>query len=254
MADKGGYEVLASVYDALNSEIDYHAWADFIEKVFCEDGAKKISSVVDLGCGTGSMTLELARRGYDMIGVDNSFDMLSVARERDIAGGGHGILWLEQDLAEFELYGTVDAAVCCLDCVNHLTKKADVEKFFGWVHNYLEPDGLFLFDVNSPAKFENVYGNNDYILESDGAYCGWQNEYNPKSGLCTFYLTVFAEQEDGSFVRADGVQKERCYSERTLNRLLTDTGFEIIGRYAGFDFEDPDENSDRWYYVARAKK
>lgn len=252
MAEKSGYEVLAAVYDKLNSEIDYSAWADFIEKIFNQNEAHRTSSVADLGCGTGSMTLELASRGYDMIGIDNSPDMLAVARQRDNTNGK--ILWLEQELSSFELYGTVDAAVSCLDCVNHITKPSDVRSFFKWVHNYLEPDGLFLFDVNTPKKFRDVYGDTDYILEGDGAFCGWQNHYSPSSGICTFYLTVFSECADGRYERSDGVQREKCYSSRQIGKMLSDTGFEVIGVYAGYGFETPDSDSERWYYVARAKK
>lgn len=251
MADNG-YEVLASVYDRLNSEINYRDWADFIEKIFSRYGAKKIASVVDLGCGTGTMTLELASRGYDMTGIDNSPDMLAVARGRDDTDGS--ILWLMQDLASFELYGTVDAAVSCLDCVNHLTRRGDVKSFFHWVHNYLEPDGLFLFDVNTPAKFRSVYGNNDYILEADGAYLGWQNSYTESTGLCTFYLTTFTERPDGTYERTDGIQKERCYSRRTLDAMLTEAGFELEGVFADYGFSAPSAETERWYYVAKAKK
>ena len=247
-----GYEVLAPIYDEMNGEVDYSAWADFIEAIFDKHGEKKIESVVDLGCGTGTMTIELARRGYDMTAVDGSADMLSVARSRDTTGGG--ILWLMQELQSFELYGTVDAAVSCLDCVNHLTKRADVKSFFHWVHNYLEPGGLFLFDVNTPAKFERVYGDNAYIMETDTAYLGWQNSYTKSSGLCTFYLDVFRERDDGLYERTSGIQKERCYTKRTLDAMLKDAGFDLCAVYADYSFSAPDENTERWYYVCRAVK
>lgn len=247
-----GYSVLAPIYDEMNGEVDYPAWADFIEAIFERHGAKKIESVVDLGCGTGTMTFELARRGYDMTAVDNSPDMLSAARALDTTDGG--ILWLMQDLASFELYGTVDAAVSCLDCVNHLTKKEDVKSFFHWVHNYLEPGGLFLFDVNTPAKFERVYGDNAYVMETDTAYLGWQNSYSKSSGLCTFYLDVFRERSDGLYERTSGIQRERCYGRRTLDAMLKASGFELCAVYADYAFSAPDKDTERWYYVCRAVK
>ena len=188
-----GYNALASVYDRLNADIDYGRWADFFEKCFDEYLGERPSLVLDLACGTGRMTRVLAERGYDMIGVDGSEDMLSEAYMQSVESDG-GVLYLCQDMRKFELYGTVGATVCCRDSINYLLSEDDVEKTFSLVHNYSDPDALFLFDVNSPYKFENIYGNNSYILEGEreedgGAiFCGWQNFYDEESRLCTFEL------------------------------------------------------------------
>ena len=249
-----GYESIARVYDKLNAEIDYNAWAKFMEDCFDKFLPERPNIVLDLASGTGRMTRELSRRGYDMIGVDGSTDMLSEALER----GSDGILYLLQDMRSFELYGTVGATVCCLDSVNYLLNENDVRLCFKCVHNYLDPDGVFIFDVNSPYKFENIYGNEAYILEDEdenGAiYCGWQNEYDRESGICDFYLTLFEEDEDGAYLRSDEHQQERCYSMDTLQKLLLDSGFELLGAYADFDFREINDTDDRWYIVARAKK
>ncbi len=249
-----GYESIARVYDKLNAEIDYGAWAKFIEDCFERFLSERPTLVLDLASGTGRMTRELRDRGYDMIGVDGSAEMLSEALEH----GNDGILYLLQDMREFELYGTVGATVCCLDSVNYLLRESDVLACFKCVHNYLDPDGVFIFDVNSPYKFENIYGNEAYILEDEGdsgaIYCGWQNEYDEESGICDFYLTLFEEDEDGSYLRSDEHQRERCYSSDTLKRLLADSGFELLGIYADFDFREINDTDDRWYIVARAKK
>ena len=150
------YDLIAPIYDEINKEIDYSAWADFIESAVKANSDTRPELVLDLGCGTGSMTLELAKRGYDMTGVDLSVEMLDIARERaydsDLADK---MLWLCQDMTGFELYGTVDLAVSCLDCLNHLTKPGELDKCLSLVHNYLIPDGLFIFDVNGKAKFES---------------------------------------------------------------------------------------------------
>ncbi len=254
-----GYNAIASVYDSINSEIDYSAWADFIENCFSRFLPEKPSLVLDLACGTGSMTFELAKRGYDMIGADLSEDMLYKAYDKAYDNKISDILFIKQDMREFELYGTVGAIVCCLDSVNYLTSTADLEKCFACAHNYLDPDGLFIFDVNTPYKFENIYGNNHYIFEdntSDGraAFCGWQNEYDSHSKLCRFYLSVFEETEEGRYERADEEQTERCYTEAELNTSLKKCGFEVIGFYSDYGFSNPDEISERWYIVARAKK
>ena len=169
-----GYEAIPKVYERLNSEIDYEGWADFFEACFDRYLLERPKLVLDLACGTGSMTRTLARRGYDMIGVDGSENMLAQAYA---ASAGEGILYLLQDMRSFELYGTVGAVTCCLDSVNYLLTPEDVKKTFSGVHNYLDPDGVFLFDVNTPFKFRKTYGNESYILEDEdekgtAVYCG----------------------------------------------------------------------------------
>ena len=249
------YEALARVYDRLNGEVDYAAIADFYEKAFARYGIKP-RLVLDLGCGTGSMTLELARRGYDMIGVDASAEMLSKAYERMWKEGVGGVLFLEQDMRGFELYGTVGAVVSTLDCVNYLTGDGDLEKCFSLVHNYLDPDGVFLFDVNTPYKFENVYGEQAYILEEDDGsiFCGWQNDFDGETGLCRFLLSVFTEDKDGRYVRLDEEQTERCYSREELTAALEGAGFAEIAFFEDLNFSAPADTATRWYIAARCKK
>lgn len=250
------YDVIARVYDKLNAEIDYKSWADFFEKCFERYLASKPELVLDLACGTGRMTRELASRGYDMIGADVSEDMLSEAR---CDCGSEGILYLCQDMRELELYGTVGAVVCCLDSINYLLDTADVKKVFSLVHNYLDPDGLFIFDVNSPWKFENIYGDNAYVLEDAdengrAIFCGWQNEYDRESGICDFYLTLFEERDDGTYVRSDEQQRERCYTVRRLTEALEEAGMELLGVFSDFEFKGVCDENERYYFVARAKK
>ena len=250
-----GYDALAKVYDLLNEELDYGVWANFIEESFDRFLPKRPELVLDLACGTGRMTRELSSRGYDMIGVDGSEQMLSEAYAKSL---GKPILYLNQDMRSFELYGTVGAVVCCLDSVNYLLDEGDVARCFASVHNYLDPDGLFLFDVNTPYKFSEVYGNNAYILEGEeqGAltYCGWQNEYCAESGLCDFYLSLFFEDKHGRYLRSDEHQQERCYTQEELCALLEQCGFEVLGFFGSFDFSEPLNDCQRWYIAARAKK
>lgn len=253
------YDSIAGVYDNINSGIDYSKWADFIESCFSKYLSGKPELVLDLACGTGSMTLELAARGYDMIGADMSGEMLTEAMDKAYDKGIEGVLFLKQDMRCFELYGTVGAIVCCLDSVNYLTEDGDLEKCFKCAHNYLDPDGLFIFDVNTPYKFENVYGDNHYIFEDknsfgDNVYCGWQNEFDSETGLCNFYLSVFTEEEDGRFSREDEVQTERCFDKSELTACLKKSGFEVLGCFGDYDFSEPLADCERWYIVARAKK
>ena len=252
------YHAISAFYDRVNADVDYGAWADYIEENFRRYLPQKPELLLDLACGTGSMTLTLARRGYDMIGVDGSAEMLNIAMERARAAAHPEILFLMQDMREFELYGTVGAVTCCLDSVNYLTEDGDLEECFATVHNYLDPDGLFIFDVNTPYKFEHIYGDNAYIFdEEDGdrlLYCGWQNFYDPETRLCDFDLTVFTEDGDGSYRREDESHTERCYTLEELTAALRATGFELLAVHGDTDFSAPAQDCERWYIVARAKK
>ncbi len=259
-----GYEALAHVYDRLGAEIDYPAWADFLEECFRRYLPARPDPVLDLACGTGRMTLVLASRGYDMIGIDGSADMLSEAFSRSAEADIHGILWLHQDMRSFELYGTVGAVTCCLDSINYLLTEEDLLATFRTVHNYLDPGGLFLFDMNTPHKFRTVYGDNAYILEDlltdedTGqklpVYCGWQNSYDPDTALCDFDLSLFEALPDGTYVRRNEHQTERCYSLETVKQTLEEAGLELIGVWEDFAFSPPHENCERWYFAARAIK
>ena len=259
-----GYSSISEIYDKINAEVDYGAWADYFEACFKKYLPKKPELMLDLACGTGSMTFELASRGYDMIGIDGSDAMLTRALDNAYDREISGILFLNQDMREFELYGTVGAISCCLDSINYLTEKEDVKKCFSLAHNYLDPDGLFLFDMNTPYKFENIYADNAYILEDEMIYegedapsavfCGWQNQYDKKSGICDFYLSVFEEDTDGKYIRQDEHQRERCYTLETVKILLSQAGFDYLGFFSDFDFTEPDEKCDRWYIAAIARK
>jgi hypothetical protein len=190
-----------------------------------------------------------------MIGVDGSADMLGEA----YSAGGEGILYLLQDMRSFELYGTVGATVCCLDSLNYLLGDGELKKVFSLVHNYSDPDGLFVFDMNTPYKFENTYADNAYILEDEddegrAVFCGWQNFYDKNTGICDFYLSVFKEDEDGAYLRDDEHQRERCYSEEEIKSALVECGFELCEVFSDLDMSKPQDSTERWYFVAKAKK
>ena len=261
-----GYEAaISAVYDKLNQEIDYAAWADFIEACFDKYLPARPTLVLDLACGTGSMTLELSRRGYDMIGIDGSENMLSEAFSRSV--DVPGILWLCQDMRSFELYGTVGAVTCCLDSLNYLLSPEELLRCFSLVRNYLDPDGIFLFDMNTPYKFRTVYGTNAYVLEDElvfdegteteervSVYCGWQNTYREESGICEFDLSIFEGLPDGTYRRSDEHQRERCYPLETVKELLARAGLDLLGVWSDYAFTEPDGETERWYFAARAIK
>ena len=248
------YSSLARVYDSLNGDFDYNAYAAYLDKEIRDNERARSSLVLDLACGTGKITFALRERGYDMTGVDLSEDMLSEAREICAGKNINDILWLCQGMQSFELYGTVDACVCCLDSINYLTSYKDLYSCFSLVHNYLIPDGVFVFDINTTYKFENVYGDNAYILEDECSLVAWQNEYNKKSKICKFYLSIFLENEDGTYDRLDELQRERCYPIRRIERALTDCGFEIIKVSGDLEGSPLTTTDERCYITARAKK
>lgn len=247
------YTSLAPYYEALNDSVDYDGYVSFVCRVLKAYGRGDEQLLLDLACGTGAITRRLIAAGYDTIGVDLSADMLAVANER-ACEAGFSPLFLQQDMRSFELYGTVGAVVCALDSINYLQSTKDLAACFATVHNYLEPNGVFLFDVNTPYKFENVYGQRDYVLEADGVVCTWQNDYDPRTKRCRFYLSFFAEEADGRYTRLSEVQTERCYTERTLRKLLVEAGFEVCAVVGDFDMSACTPTGERAYYICRCKK
>ncbi len=248
------YALLAKNYDNFNAQIDYASWADFLEEIFAKYATNKEKKLLDLGAGTGSMSLALARRGYDVVGVDLSEDMLMVARERVYKENlQNPPLFLKQNMCRLDLYGTVDLAICCLDGINHLTTTKQLREAFASVRLFLEDDGLFVFDVNSSYKFEHIYADNSYVFEDDGIFCTWQNAYNKKTRLCHFYITTFEETEDGKYERFDAEQKEKMHTHRTLKKELEAAGFTLLSRVSRFDFSMQEED-ERHYYIAKANK
>lgn len=248
------YSSLAGFYDSLNYGCDYDKLASFCASVIKENEKVPTKLVLDLACGTGKLTFKLRELGYDMTGVDFSENMLSSAQDFARKNKIDDVLFLCQDMRGFELYGTVDATVCTLDSINYLTKLSDVEKCFRLVHNYLIPEGVFVFDINTPYRFKEIYGTNDYILENDITLLAWQNDYNEKTRLCRFYLSIFEENKDGTYDRYDEVQTEKCYSKRQIISLLKRCGFELISVYGSLDKSNAKDTDEKWYFVARCKK
>ncbi|MBE7035480.1 MAG: class I SAM-dependent methyltransferase [Ruminococcaceae bacterium] len=241
------YQDFAGLYDALTFDVDYPKIADFI----CSRlQAKGITDglVLDLACGTGTLTVALQNRGYDMTGVDASEEMLAVARGKE---GAEGILFLHQPMEAFELYGTVDAIVCVLDSLNYLTDPDDLVKTFKLCANYLNPDGVLLFDVNSEYKVKHILGNQTYSYETDSIYYIWENEFNPETGLCDLYLTFFTETEDGLYRRVDEVQTQRLYTDKEITEALAQAGLQVVCRYDDYTRYEPHDKSQRIVYEVK---
>lgn len=253
------YAALAGIYDDINKEVDYSAFADFYETCFQKYMKEKPVLVLDLACGTGKMTEELDKRGYDMTGIDLSNDMLMIAKDRAYdSGRNENILYLCQNMTSFELYGTVDACVCTLDGLNYLTEDGDLDKTFSLVHNYLIPDGLFIFDMSTKYKFENVYAANSYLYEgvAEGQkyFCAWLNMYDRESEICEFSLTAFTEMQNGKYFRGDEVQYQRMYTVEYVSEALKKNGLELLSVCGGLDFSPLTDNDERMFFVAVCRK
>ncbi len=252
---EGIYGLLAPYYDLWNAEIEYGEWADHILSAIRTHSHRPVTDILDLGCGSGRMTVALAERGYEMVALDSSPDMLAVAREAaERAGVAARCLYLLQDMREFELYGTVDAVVSCLDTLNHLEELADLRRALALVHNYLAPGGLFLFDLNSKEKFEEAYADNVYTLDADGTFLIWQNEYKRRTHTAEFRITLFKEEEGGRYARYDEVTRERMYPTTTVLRELRAAGFTPISVGSEPYTETVAQGADRLYFVARCEK
>lgn len=241
------YEGFASVYDALLPELDYAAWVDYLERLFARRG-KHPELVLELACGTGSATLELAARGYDMIGLDLSEEMLAEAREKQIEAGMNNILLLHQDMTDFELYGTVDAIVCLLDSVNYITAPEKLERMFTLCMNYLNPDGILIFDFNMPYKFSEVLGQNTITVETDDVFCVWNNDYDESSRLNRFELTVF-EREGECYTRFDETHEQYCYLPSEIRAMLEKCGFGKIELLGELSDDPPADGEERAFFV-----
>lgn len=242
------YEFLAGCYDELTTDVRYSRWADYIEKHFARS-ALPIHTVLDLACGTGSLTAELMGRGYEMICADRSAEMLSVAAEkcRDLAG--EPPVFLCQSMEKLDLYGTVDACVCCLDSVNYVTSPRKLKKAFQRVHLFLVPGGLFLFDINTPDKLRGLDGGM-FIDETDDAYCVWRAEYAPRRRICTYGMDIFRLEPDGRWSRGEEVHEEYAYEPDELEEYLREADFTRIRRHGCLKMRAPVPGEERIFFTA----
>lgn len=239
------YEFLAGCYDELTYDVAYAAWADYIERHFRRGIPGK--TILDLACGTGSLTRELALRGYEMIGVDLSPEMLAEAAEknRDLGEGVIPPIFLCQPMEKLDLYGTIDACVCCLDSVNYVTDPKKLKQAFQRVHTFLLPGGLFLFDVNTVEKLSALDGQ-VFLDETEDTYCVWRTEYH--RGLCTYYMDLFDRRRDGAWQRELEIHRQRAYTTEELTGWLRAAGFNDIRTWGDGKLRRPTENEQRIYF------
>lgn len=248
-----GYGVFSRYYDVLTGNVDYPARARAFDAVIARHGGQK-GLLLDLACGTGTLSIELAELGYEVIGVDASADMLAVAAGK-AAMPAHMPMFLQQEMTALDLYGTVDAAVCALDSLNHLPNEAALHQTMQKVSLFLNPGGLFLFDVNTRYKHREILQNHVFVYDHEEFFCAWQNALDPQDDHVDITLDFFQRQPGGKYARFTEQFAERVFSAETIQRSLADHGLRLCGRYAWDDAEIPDslpeETTQRILYVAQ---
>ena len=219
---------------------------DYCKKEYgIEDGL-----IAELGCGTGSMTELLAAEGYDMIGIDNSPDMLEVAQEKRVESG-LDILYLMQDMREFELYGRVRAVISICDCMNYILEEEDLLEVFRLVNNYLDPGGIFVFDMNTPYKYREVIGNTTIAENREEGSFIWENCFDEESQVNEYALTLFIKEEDDLYRKHEEFHYQKAYEPERVKELLEEAGLKVEAIYDAFTREPVREDSERIYFIAR---
>lgn len=246
------YTDFASVYDELMDNTPYEQWCDNIVNVLGEYGIND-GLVLDLGCGTGSLTQLLAAKGYDMIGVDYSEEMLNIACQKR-EKSGYDILYLNQDMREFELYGTVRAIVSICDSINYLLEDGDVVTCFKLVNNYLDPKGIFFFDFNTNYKYETIIGDRVIAETRDDCSFIWENFYDPEEMMNEYDITVFVrenEEEPDIFRRFQETHFQRGYTLEEMRGFIEEAGLVFLKAYDADTLEEVTPQSQRIYCVAQ---
>ena len=246
------YTSFASVYDTFMDNIPYKEWAEYLIGLLKEYGIHD-GLVLDLGCGTGNMTELLATSGYDMIGIDNAEDMLEIAMGKR-EESAYDILYLLQDMREFELYGTVKAIVSICDSINYITEEEELLEVFRLVNNYLDPKGIFIFDFNTVYKYSEVLGNQTIAEDRDECSFIWDNYYYEDEQINEYELSLFIKETDSDLYRKyQETHFQKAYDLETIKGLIERSGLEYITAYDAFTKDAPTKTSERIYVVARER-
>ena len=268
------YTSFARVYDTFMDNVPYQEWADFLDDILQKYGCygkplttnptedatvteemeqalmSERNSVLDLGCGTGTLTELLSDKGYDMIGIDNAEEMLEIAMEKRMQSG-KDILYLLQDMREFELYGTVGAVVSVCDSLNYILDEEDMQEVFNLVNNYLYPGGIFVFDFNTVYKYETVIGDTTIAESREDCSFIWDNYYHDEERINEYDLTIFVEEEEELFRRFSETHYQKGYTLDEMKQFVKRAGLEFVTAMDADTHEGVTDESERIYVVAR---
>jgi SAM-dependent methyltransferase len=245
-----GYGPFARYYDALTANVDYARRAGYFDTLIKRYLGRACGLLLDLACGTGSLSIELAGRGYDVIGADASAEMLSVAMSKSY-DAERRVLFLHQSMEELDLYGTIDAAVCALDSLNHLPDEAAFERAVGRVALFLAPGGVFLFDVNTAYKHREILADNAYLYDLDEVFCAWQNSYRAAHNRVDITLDFFEPQGKDCYRRSTERFSERIFDHETVCAALLNHGLELVTVLGDDSPDPPGADAQRVVYVGR---
>ncbi len=241
----------ASVYDIFTDGVNYESRTDYICQILNKNGITD-GIILDVACGTGSVSKCLLEKGFDVIANDISVSMLNIAREK-LEAYGDKIMLLCQDMCELDLFGTVDAAVCCLDSLNHLSDEDDFDSAVNSIATFIRPEGLFVFDVNTVYKHREILSDNTFVYEDDNAFLVWQNSECDSDDTIEMLIDIFSLNSDGSYTRKSDYVVEKAYSVEFITNCLKNNGFEVLNIYGDVNFMSPSENEERIYFVAKKK-
>ena len=242
------YTGFAEFYDLFMDNIPYEEWSEYLISLLKEYGVDD-GLILDMGCGTGNITELLAKAGYDMIGIDNSEDMLAEAMDKRYESE-LDILYLCQDMREFELYGTVAAAVSICDSMNYILEYDELIKVFKLVNNYLDPNGLFIFDLNTIHKYECMGDSTIAENREEGSFI-WENSYYPDQKLNQYDLTIFAKDEDDRYTKFEETHLQRGYTKDEIKSALAEAGLIFIDSFSAFTKNPITEKDERIYLITR---
>ena len=243
------YEALAASYDGLTRDIPYEKYLRFFKTLLRRHGVTA-TTVLDLACGTGSLSVLLAKHGYRVLGVARSEEMLTVAAEKAMELEENQPFFAAQPMQRLKIPEPVDACVCALDSINYVTKPQDVQKAFRRVYESLRPGGLFVFDINTPYKLEGLDGQ-VFLDETEDSYCVWRAVYDKRHSLCRYGMDLFQQANDGLWERSFEEHVERAYTPEELSQWLTDAGFAQVERFANLRLEAPEADELRIFFAAK---
>lgn len=245
------YEAFASVYDIFMEQVEYDQWLNHIHAIWEKFGLQP-KTVIDLGCGTGSIALPLAKEGYDVIGVDLSPEMLTEADHKAMEEGV-SVRFACQDMTELELGEEADCILSLCDSMNYLTEDGQLEDAFKSIAQHMKQESLFLFDLNTEYKFKEVLGQNVFGSAEEHAAYIWENDYDDEEKINEYYVSFFIENEDGLYERIEEFHYERAYSMEEIEEGLQAAGMELVEVYDGYSFDAPRAESERLLFAARLK-
>lgn len=244
------YTSFAAVYDTFMDDVPYREWAAYLQELLLQYEVSE-GLVLDLGCGTGAITQLLAAQGYEMIGVDYSEEMLQIAMDKS-KQAGYDILYLLQDMREFELYGTVKAVISICDSINYITEETELIEVFRLVNNYLDPGGIFIFDFNTTYKYREVMGNQTIAENRETCSFIWDNYYYEEEEMNEYQLTLYISTEEKDLYRRfEETHYQKAYDLADMERLIRTSGLQFVTAYDAFTKQEPTNQSERIYVIAR---